>query len=68
MQDDPNEWTNLAAHPKYAEVIKQHRRWLPTIDRELVPDSAARVLTYDKETDTAIWEGTTIKRSDPIPD
>ena len=69
MQADPREWTNLAALPKYASVIKQHRQWLPTIDRDLVPGSAARVLTYDKATDTAVWEGTTIiKRTDPIPD
>ena len=69
MQADPHEWTNLATRPKYASVIKQHRQWLPTIDRDLVPGSAARVLTYDKATDTAVWEGTTIiKRTDPIPD
>ncbi len=68
MHADPNEWKNLAHLPKHAAVIEQHRRWLPTIDRELVPDSAARVLTYDKATDTAVWEGTTIKRTDPIPD
>jgi arylsulfatase A-like enzyme len=68
MHADPHEWTNLAHLPKHAAVIGQHRRWLPTIDRELVPDSAARILTYDKATDTAVWEGTTIKRTDPIPD
>ena len=69
MQADPHEWTNLATRPKYASIIKQHRQWLPTIDRDLVPGSAARVLTYDKATDTAVWEGTTIiERTDPIPD
>ena len=48
--------------------MKQHRQWLPRIDRELVPGSAARILTYDKNTDTAVWEGTPIQRTDPIPD
>ena len=51
MHADPHEWTNLAHLLKHAAVIEQHRRWLPTIDRELVPDSAARVLTYDKATE-----------------
>jgi len=31
------------------------------------PNSASRVLTYDKATDEAVWEGKTVKRSDPIP-
>jgi arylsulfatase A-like enzyme len=26
---DPHEWTNLAADPKYAEVIAEHAKWLP---------------------------------------
>jgi hypothetical protein len=26
------------------------------------------VLTYDPATDTAVWEGTTVRRSDPIPE
>lgn len=28
-QNDPNEWTNLAADPKRANVIAEHRKWLP---------------------------------------
>ena len=27
---DPNEWVNLAARPKYAKLLKQFRRELPT--------------------------------------
>jgi hypothetical protein len=26
------------------------------------------VLTYDKKSDTAVWEGQTVRRSDPIPE
>jgi hypothetical protein len=26
------------------------------------------VLTYDKASDTAVWEGATVRRGDPIPD
>ncbi|MBM3861826.1 MAG: sulfatase [Verrucomicrobia bacterium] len=68
MKSDPNEWTNLAGNPKYAAVIAQHKKWLPKIDEPPAPGSAARVLTYDKATDTAIWEGKPVKRSDPIPE
>ncbi len=68
MQADPNEWNNLAGQAKYADVIAEHRRWLPKIDEPPAPGSASRVLTYDKATDTAIWEGKTVKRNDPIPE
>ena len=29
MQADPNEWTNLANDPSKADIIAEHRRWLP---------------------------------------
>jgi arylsulfatase A-like enzyme len=68
MQTDPNEWNNLARNPEYAAVIADHKKWLPKIDVSPAPYSASRVLTYDKNTDEAIWEGKTVKRSDPIPE
>ncbi len=64
---DPREWTNVALRPEHAAILAQHRRWLPTIDRPPAPNSASRVLTYDPATDEAIWEGKTVRRSDPIP-
>jgi choline-sulfatase len=64
---DPNEWTNLAAKPELLPVLEEHRKWLPKIDVPPAPGSASRVLTYDKSTDEAIWEGETVHRSDPIP-
>ena len=68
MQSDPHEWTNLAGRPEFAAVIAEHRKWLPKIDVPPAPGSASRVLTYDKATDEAVWEGKTVKRSDPIPE
>jgi len=71
---DPHEWTNLiakpedAAKPEFAVVIAEHRRWLPTIDVPPAINSAHRVLTYDKLLDEAVWEGTTVRRTDPIPE
>jgi arylsulfatase A-like enzyme len=67
LQADPHEWTNLASQPQYGEVIEQHRRWLPKVDRPPAAGSAQRVLTYDSASDEAVWEGTTVRRSDSIP-
>jgi len=67
MVNDPNEWHNLADKPEHAAVIAEHKKWLPKIDLPPAPNSASRVLTYDKATDEAVWEGTTVKRTDPIP-
>ena len=38
-QTDPNEWTNLAADPKFAGVVAEHRQWLPA--REAAPARGA---------------------------
>lgn len=65
---DPEEWHNLAGKPEFADIIAKHKQWLPKVDVPPAPNSASRILTYDKATDTAIWEGTTVKRTDPIPD
>ena len=67
MQADPNEWHNLAAKPEHAAIIAQHKKWLPTIDVPPAPGSAQRILTYDKTTDEAVWDGAVVKRNDPIP-
>ena len=68
MVNDPNEWHNLAGKPEHAAVIAEHKKWLPKIDLPPAPNSASRVLTYDKATDEANWEGTIVKRNDPIPE
>lgn len=68
MVADPNEWHNLAAKPEHAAVIAEHKKWLPHRELPHAPKSASRILTYDPETDTALWEGNTIiQRSDPVP-
>jgi hypothetical protein len=68
MKADPNEWHNLAGKPEHAAIIDEHKKWLPKIDLPPAPGSASRVLTYDKATDEAVWEGKTVKRTDPIPE
>ncbi|MDE0263193.1 MAG: DUF4976 domain-containing protein, partial [Bryobacterales bacterium] len=66
MRNDPHEWTNLAGQPKYASVIREHRRWLPQINSRPVPGSAARVLLYDDG--KVNWEGEDIAPGAPIPE
>jgi choline-sulfatase len=67
MRNDPHEWHNLIEKSEYAAVLSEHRRWLPSIDVPPAAGSAHRVLTYDKATDTAVWEEKTVRREDPIP-
>jgi arylsulfatase A-like enzyme len=68
IQSDPREWTNLIKDPNYSPAIAEHRRWLPKVDVPPAAGSASRVLTYDPSTDVAVWEGATVRRSDPIPE
>jgi arylsulfatase A-like enzyme len=68
LQSDPHEWKNLAGDPQFSSIIAEHRRWLPKVDLPPAPHSASRILTYDRATDEAVWEGKTIRRSDPIPE
>ncbi|MFK7848306.1 MAG: sulfatase [Rhodothermales bacterium] len=65
MQEDPNEWTNLASDPAYADIIAEHALWLPDINRKPVPGSRHRILTY--ENGEATWQGQPIAPDDPIP-
>ncbi|MEQ1748279.1 MAG: sulfatase [Prosthecobacter sp.] len=36
-ENDPHEWTNLAADPSFLEVIANHRRWLPEKEAAAAP-------------------------------
>jgi arylsulfatase A-like enzyme len=62
---DPNEWTNLAGSPGYAEVIAEHRRRLPKVNAPPVAGSAARLLV--NENGVWMWEGNPIRREDKEP-
>jgi choline-sulfatase len=68
MLRDPAEWNNLASNPDFNAVRAEHAKWLPSKDLPPALGSQHRVLTYDPKTDTATWEGKTVKRSDPIPE
>lgn len=66
MRKDPNEWTNLAGDARYADVIREHRRWLPESSKKPVEGSAARILVY--EDGVATWEGEEIGADEPVPE
>jgi len=66
MQKDPNEWTNLAGDAQYADVIAEHKKWIPPNNANPAPNSAARILTY---IDGVVnWEGEDIPEGAPIPE
>ena len=66
MRKDPNEWNNLARDSRYADVLQEHRRWLPESSAKPAPGSRARILIYDDG--KANWEGEDIMADDPIPE
>lgn len=68
MQNDPCEWTNRVRDPKYAEVLAEHRRRLPKSDVPPAPGSAHRVLTYNRKTGEAVWEGKPIATDASLPE
>ncbi len=67
MENDSNEWTNLAGIAEHSTVMEDHRKWVPSSDLPPAPNSAHRVLVYDKSTDEAVWEDKVIRRGDAVP-
>lgn len=67
MVADPNEWKNLAKDPAYSGQKARLALWLPKIDVPAAPGSKHRVLSYDKKTGIANWEGERVRPEDPPP-
>jgi arylsulfatase A-like enzyme len=66
MQSDPNEWTNLAKDPKCADLIQQHRKWLPRVNVLPIPGSKTRLVELRPD-GTIWWEGQQVKPGEAIP-
>lgn len=66
MRKDPNEWHNLVGDSQYADVLREHRRWIPQ-SRQPVPGSKHRVLLRSAD-GTVNWEGADIAPGAPIPE
>lgn len=71
LKTDPREWNNLIADEsgaeEYADVIANHRKWLPSVNKRPAPGSASRILTLDAD-GTVTWEGKVIPEGAPIPE
>lgn len=66
MAADPDEHHNLAADPQHAEVVAEHRRFLPAASAPPAAGSRSRVLLW--RDGQANWEGEDIAPGDPIPE
>ncbi len=66
MRKDPNEWHNLAGNHEFADIIRQHRNWMPKVNAKPAPGSSSRILIF--ENGKANWEGEDIGPTDPIPE
>jgi choline-sulfatase len=66
MQDDPNEWKNLASDAQYTSVIAEHRKWIPK-SVQPAPGSKHRILLHRAD-GTVNWEGEEVSADDPIPE
>ena len=65
MQNDPEEWTNLAITGTHQGKIEELSRWLPGKSLRPAPGSKHRILTY--QDGMANWQGTNISQTDTIP-
>jgi arylsulfatase A-like enzyme len=64
LHRDPNEWTNVVADPRHAQVVREHARWLPQVNTPPVPGSAHRVLTQTNG--VWHWEGRPIEPAELV--
>ncbi len=62
LRADPHEWTNLVGQAALAGVVREHARWMPTVNTPPVPGSASRVLTQTNG--VWFWEGKAIDPAD----
>jgi arylsulfatase A-like enzyme len=66
LRADPNEWTNLARDPKYADVVRDHARWLPA--RNVAPIPGSRTRLIEVKNGVPFWEGKEIPSGDLLPE
>ena len=61
---DPKEWHNLAKIPAYADLIRNHAKWIPATFARPVAGSKDRLIDY--QDGVPVWEGNQIKPDDPF--
>lgn len=65
MENDPNEWHNLASAEGHDSVKLGLRKWIPVINRKPAAGSRHRILTY-KDGDV-VWEGEKVDPGEKVP-
>jgi choline-sulfatase len=65
MENDPNEFKNLAGDSKFNIEIARLKKWIPEKQAPHAPKSSDRILEY--RDGLPIWEGKPIHSKDPIP-
>jgi arylsulfatase A-like enzyme len=66
MRDDPHEYYNLAADPRFESVRARHRGWLPTTNAPPAEGSKFRILRYKDGQPN--WQGADIAAEEPVPE
>lgn len=66
MENDPNEFENLAGDPVFAAEIERLKKWIPAEEKPHAPGSAARILEF--RAGKPFWEGKEILPDDRIPE
>jgi arylsulfatase A-like enzyme len=68
LQNDPNEWHNLAQKPAHAQTKTELAQWLPKTNLPSADPAGQRVLTFNPATGALTWEGKSVNPGDPVPD
>lgn len=66
MAKDPNEWTNLAANPEYADKKKELAKWVP--EKSAAPAPGGKPRLIELKADGVYWEHEKIPEGAPIPE
>lgn len=66
LENDPDEFHNLAANPKHTGEITRLKKWIPQNQKPHIAGSKDRILEY--RDGIPIWEGKAIQKNDPIPE
>ncbi len=65
LENDPNEFNNLASNPKHAAETERLSKWIPKNQAPHAPKSKDRILEY--RDGVPIWEGKPILPDAPVP-
>lgn len=65
LRRDPNEWTNVAADPRFARRKSELARFLPARSAPPLPGGVSRLI--ELRDGVPYWQGNPIRPGDPVP-